>query len=161
MHGPMLLPMIPRLISLVTLLAALGSGVVGGVFFAFSSFVLPALVRLPGLQGLAAMQSINVVVLNRSFLGSFVGTALACAVLVVDALMRWSAPGAKLRLAGALVYLIGSLLVTGALNVPWNDVLAATQPHERDAARSWARFVSGWSVWNHVRTTASIAAAML
>ncbi len=153
--------MIPRLISLVTLLAGLGSGLIGGVFFAFSSFVLPALVRLPGLQGIAAMQSINVVVLNRSFLGSFLGTALACAVLVVDALARWSAPGAKLRLAASLFYLVGTLFVTGALNVPLNNALARMDPRAHDAARGWARFVAGWSLWNHVRTTASIVAAAL
>lgn len=153
--------MIPRLISLVTVLAALGSGLIGGVFFAFSSFVLPALARLPGLQGLAAMQSINVVVLNRSFLGTFVGTAFACALLLVDALARWSAPGAKLRLAGSLLYLLGSLLVTMELNVPWNEVLARIEPQAPGAARSWASFVAGWSRWNQLRTAASILAAAL
>lgn len=43
----------------VTLIAALGCGLVAGVFFAFSSFVMPALKRLPPAQGISAMQSIN------------------------------------------------------------------------------------------------------
>jgi uncharacterized membrane protein len=42
-----------------TLATALGCGLVAGVFFAFSSFVMPALKRLPPAQGIAAMQSIN------------------------------------------------------------------------------------------------------
>src|SRR5881394_1282723 len=93
---------------LITFLAASGSGLIGGVFFAFSSFVLPALARLPAPQGISAMQSINVVVLNRSFLGAFLGTSLLCSALVLDALLRWSAPHSGLRLAGALSYLAGS-----------------------------------------------------
>jgi uncharacterized membrane protein len=153
--------MLVRTIPIITFLAALGSGLIGGVFFAFSSFVLPALARLPGATGLLAMQSINVVVLNRSFLGVFLGTALLCGALVCDALVRWSAPHSALRLAGALVYLVGSLWVTTGLNVPWNDALAAIQPHSKEATRRWLEFVTGWSLWNHVRSVASLVAAGL
>jgi uncharacterized membrane protein len=39
----------------LTLFAALGCGVVAGVFFAFSAFVMRALASLPALQGIAAM----------------------------------------------------------------------------------------------------------
>ncbi|MES1183089.1 MAG: anthrone oxygenase family protein [Myxococcales bacterium] len=153
--------MFARIICLITFFTALGCGLIGGVFFAFSSFVLPALARLPGLQGLSAMQSINVVVLNRSFLGVFLGTAVLCATLAVDAVARWSAPHAGLRLAGALAYLLGSLLITKELNVPWNDALAAVQPHSKDAVARWLEFVAGWSFWNHARTAASVLAAAL
>jgi uncharacterized membrane protein len=151
--------MISRLLSLVNLTAALGAGLVAGVFFAFSSFVLPALARLPQLQGVTAMQSINVVVLNRSFLGVFIGTALASAALAADGLVRWSEPGARLRLVGGACYLLGSLLVTRACNVPWNDALALLAPHGRNAARAWAEYVGAWSFWNHVRAGASLLAA--
>lgn len=41
------------------LLAALGCGLIAGVFFAFSTFVMSALARLQPAQGIAAMQSIN------------------------------------------------------------------------------------------------------
>lgn len=47
--------------------ALLGAALIGGVFFAFSSFIMKALARLPSAEGVAAMQSINAVVLNRSF----------------------------------------------------------------------------------------------
>ena len=65
----------------MTLLAALGCGLIAGVFFGFSSFVMPALARLRPAQGVRAMQSINVVVLNRWFLGVLLGTALGCSLL--------------------------------------------------------------------------------
>ena len=44
----------------LTLFAALGCGLIAGVFFAFSTFVMKALARLPSGEGMAAMQSINV-----------------------------------------------------------------------------------------------------
>ena len=46
-------------IHLLTFIAALGSGLVAGIFFAFSNFVMKALARVPPAQGVAAMQSIN------------------------------------------------------------------------------------------------------
>lgn len=49
-----------------------------GVFFAFSTFVMKALGARPLAQGIAAMQSINVAVINRWFMAAFFGTALLC-----------------------------------------------------------------------------------
>jgi uncharacterized membrane protein len=60
-------------IYLLTFVAAVGSGLVAGIFFAFSNFVMKALARVPPAQGIAAMQSINVVVLNRWFFAVFFG----------------------------------------------------------------------------------------
>src|SRR5699024_3882947 len=71
---------------------ALGCGLVAGIFFAFSNFVIQALGRLPPAQGIAAMQSINVTVLNRWFLLTFVGTAAASVLVIVAALLRWGWP---------------------------------------------------------------------
>lgn len=153
--------MLSRCLSVVQLSAALGAGLVAGIFFAFSSFVLPALARLPPPHGVAAMQAINVAVINRSFMGAFLGTALCCGLVCVDSLLRWSVPGAKLRLAGGALYLVGSLVVTGAGNVPYNEALARLLPATSEVAAGWQHFVAGWSFWNHVRTAASLAAAAL
>ena len=141
------------------LVAALGCGVIGGVFFGFSTFVMRALARIPAAQGIAAMQSINVVVLNGWFLGVFLGTAAACAAAILVALLRWQAPGAGYLLVGGLLYLVGTLLVTMVCNVPRNDALAAVAPTAPDAAGLWADYVASWTFWNHVRTAAAIAAA--
>jgi uncharacterized repeat protein (TIGR03806 family) len=152
---------IRSLLELATLGAALGSGLIAGVFFAFSSFVMPALGRILPPQGIAAMQAINVVVLNRSFLGVFVGTAAACLLLGVAAVINWSAPGAGLRLAASVLYLGGCFLVTRACNVPLNDGLAAVQPESAEGARVWLRYLVDWTLWNHVRGAAALAAAAL
>jgi uncharacterized membrane protein len=132
--------MINNLLMALTLLSALGSGLIAGVFFAFSSFVMSGLGRLPAPHGVAAMQSINVAVINPLFLGVFLGTAAACALLVVAALFKWQEPGAMLLLAGALLYFIGTFLVTMVFNVPLNDALAAAAPDSADGASLWARY---------------------
>jgi len=149
------------LLLVLTLLAALGSCLVAGVFFAFSSFVMGALGRLTARQGIAAMQAINVAVLNRSFLGVFLGTAVACGVLVFVALLHWNDPGAGLRLAGALVYLLGAFGVTMAFNVPRNDRLEGVSPEGPEATALWSRYLVEWTRWNHVRTLAAVACTVL
>ena len=70
----------------LTLCAALGCGLMAGVFFAFSAFVMKALARLPPGEGLAAMQSINVAVVNPWFLVAFLGTAAACLLVMLSSL---------------------------------------------------------------------------
>jgi uncharacterized membrane protein len=153
--------MIDRLLLALTFLAPLGCGLIGGIFFAFSAFVMSALARLPAAQGIAAMQSINVVVINRLFLGAFFGTAATCILLGIGALARWSAPGTIPVLAGSLLYLVGTFLVTIRFNVPLNDELAAVHADSADGANLWIRYVAVWTAWNHVRTAAALAAAAL
>jgi uncharacterized membrane protein len=143
----------------VTLATALGCGLVAGVFFAFSAFVMTALARLPPAQGIAAMQSINVVVINPAFLGVFFGTAVLCIVLAVAALVTWGESGAIYLLLGALLYLVGTIGVTMVCNVPRNNALAAVAPDSVDGAGLWARYVTEWTMWNHVRTAAALLAA--
>jgi uncharacterized membrane protein len=145
----------------LTLLAALGSGLVAGIFFAFSAFVMAALHRLPAEGGIAAMQSINVTVLNPLFFAVFFGTAALSLVLAIPALLRWSEPGAFYVFAGSLLYLLGTIFVTMAFNVPLNNRLAAIKPGSAEGASLWTHYLSSWTAWNHVRTAASLAASAL
>jgi|SRR5262245_37218681 len=149
------------LISILTFVAALGCGLVAGIFFAFSNFVMKALARVPPAQGVAAMQSINVVVLNRWFFLVFFGTAFCCFALAVISLVRWQRPGTGYLIVGSLLYLIGTILVTITCNVPLNDALAAVDPSSAEAGRVWTNYLQRWTVWNHVRTGAALAAAIL
>ncbi len=141
--------------------AALGCGLIAGVFFAFSSFVMPALARLPVPQGVAAMQSINVVVLNPWFMGVFLGTALSCLVLALSAARGWAEAGAGYRLAACALYLLGTIGITLLCNVPLNDALGRLEPHSAEAARAWPAYVASWTAWNHVRGLAALLAAGL
>jgi uncharacterized membrane protein len=150
---------VDQLLFALTLIAALGCGLIAGVFFAFSTFVMKALARLPPGEGIAAMQSINIVVLNPSFLGTFLGTAAACILALISSLLRWHEPEALYLFAGSALYLVGTLLVTIVFNVPRNDALAAVAPTDPASANMWTGYVARWTAWNHVRTAAALAAA--
>lgn len=104
--------------TIAVVLALLGSALIGGVFFAFSSFILKAPARVPAPRSITAMQSINVVVLNRSFLGMFMGTAALSLLVGVLAVPEWGALASPWFLAGAALYLAGTFLVTVLGNVP-------------------------------------------
>jgi uncharacterized membrane protein len=143
---------------IVTLLAALGSGIMAGLFFAFSTFVMQALGKRPAPVGIAAMQSINQTILSPIFFAVFFGTALLSLVLAVLALLGWSGTGTGWRLAGALLYLIGSIAVTMLFNVPLNNRLAAVAPDSAEGATLWSHYVKVWTAWNHARTIGCIGA---
>jgi len=150
-----------RWIDLATLVAALGSGTVGGVFFAFSNFIMQALARLPPAQGIAAMQAINITVINRWFMGALFGTALVCLVLVGASFFARNIPGSSVRIMGCVIYVVGTIVVTMICNVPRNDALAEIHPESLEAIEVWTSYLQGWTAWNHVRTVASLLAAAL
>jgi uncharacterized membrane protein len=148
-----------QLLFALTLCAALGCGLMAGVFFAFSTFVVRALSRLPPGDGIAAMQTINVVILSSPFMAVFFGTAAACLVALIWSVVRWNERDAVYLFVGGVLYLAGSLLVTIVCNVPRNRALASVARSDPNGARVWAGYVAGWTAWNHVRTAASLAAA--
>lgn len=82
-------------------------------------------------------------------------------VLAVVTLRHWEQPGGLYLLTGSLLYLIGTLGVTGLGNVPLNDALAVIQPASAEGAQVWSRYLSDWTFWNHVRTAAAFLAAAM
>jgi uncharacterized membrane protein len=77
--------MLARSAFTLTFAAALSSGLVAGVFFAFSSFVMPALGRIHPDQGIVAMQSITVTAITPAFMLALFGTAVVALVLGITA----------------------------------------------------------------------------
>ena len=130
-----------------------------GIFFAFSTVVMPALSRIPPAHAIAAMQSINVAVINPWFLGVFCGTAAISLVLMFLALLGWTDHRAIYLLIGGGFYLLGAIAVTGMFNVPLNDALATVKPEGEAGAQTWAHYVASWSAWNHVTTAGSLLSA--
>lgn len=144
----------------LVLLACVGAGTVGGVFFAFSSFVMKALSDLPTAQGVAAMQRINVVVLNPAFLTLFMGTTVLGAACVAVAFFPWSASRSPLLISAGLLYVVGSFVVTVRFNVPMNNRLERLATDSAEAADYWPQYVHQWGRWNHVRALASAASCV-
>lgn len=141
------------LIPALAFAAVIGSGLMAGLFFVFSVCVMQALSRLPPEQGIAAMNSINVVIQNPLFLIAFMGTALLGLALIAAAFI-WGGQGSYLPAAGGFVYIVGTLMVTMVFNVPLNNALAAASGQA--AVDLWQqRYLTDWVRWNHVRTLAS------
>ncbi len=147
--------------TLTVALTLIGSALIGGVFFAFSSFIMKALARLPSAQGMMAMQSINIVVLNPLFLGVFMGTAMTSLLLVILAIRGWELPAAPYFLLGALLYIIGTFLVTGMGNVPLNNQLAKITATDPASSNIWQHYVERWTQLNTLRTVCALAASVV
>ncbi len=144
-----------NLIYILTFISILGCGLIAGIFFAFSTFVMQALGRLQPTQGIEAMKNINVTVLNPWFLSVFMGTAVLCFILAVSTYWRWDQPGSFYLLAGCLLYLIGTFLATVVFNVPMNNALESMVPASSEASDYWSLYLTKWTFWNHVRTVAA------
>jgi uncharacterized membrane protein len=149
------------MILIAAIATAIACAVVAGVFFAFSSFVMRALTRIPPEQGIAAMQSINIVVINPAFMTALFGTGIACSAWAVYAVMQWQGAASASLIGGSLSYLLGTIVVTVVCNVPLNNAVAAMTPATRNAASLWAELARQWTAWNHVRTISGIVAAAL
>jgi len=148
----------PSILTTVTFVTALGSGLMAGLFFVFSVFMMTALARLGPPQGIAAMQSVNIVIINPIFLAVFMGTAALSLVTSVAAILNWSAEGSGWLLAGSLLYLLGIIVVTMVFNVPLNNEIAAVDAASGEGAAVWARYLDVWVKWNHVRSIAGLGA---
>lgn len=147
--------------SIAIFVALLGAALIAGTFFCFSNFVMGALGRIAPAAGIAAMQSINIVVINPLFLAAFVGTAALGVCIALAALFLLPDTSAIYALAGSLLYCIGTFVVTMRFNVPLNNELAAVQPDSAMGQQVWERYLSDWVFWNHVRTIAALLATAL
>jgi uncharacterized membrane protein len=143
----------------LTATAVVGAASMGGVFGAFSTFVMPALGRLVPTEAIAAMQAINRAAPTPLFMVPLFGTAALGVGLAVQAARHLDEPGRVPVVVGAVVYLVAVVGLTAAYHVPRNDALATVDPTTVDAASTWASFTREWTRANHVRALGGLAAA--
>lgn len=142
----------------VLVAAAIASGLQAGLYYGFSVGVMPGLARTDGRTFVDAMQQINVAIVNPWFMLTFLG---APALAALAAALHFSRGGTTMMLTVAgLVLALATVVITGALNVPLNDALAAAGDPDRitDLAGVRAAFTDAWLRWNGVRTLTSTAA---
>ena len=72
--------------------------------------------------------------------------------------MRWGDPAAVWIVAGSVLSVVGTILVTMGFNVPLNDRLAALDPEGSAGAELWALYRSRRTAWNHLRAVVPLAA---
>lgn len=144
----------------LTLLAAIGSGIMSGLFFVFSNFAMKAFASLPRGQGAAAMQQINIMIINPLFVILFMGTAVCSFAVAALALLDWQRLGTIWLLIGAGLYLGGCIVITGARNVPLNNQLAAISADDPNIESEWQYYLAKWLPWNHVRSVTTALATI-
>ena len=145
-------------ITLLLWFAALSAGLMAGVYYAFSGFIMRALAELDPPGGMLAMRSIDRVILRSSFLPLFLASTVGCLFLVAYGLVWADQPGALPMAGGGALYVLGMFAVTMLANVPLNNALEAADPASAEGAALWNRYLVRWTAWNHVRTVSCVAA---
>ncbi len=143
-------------------LSILAYAFVGGVFLAFSDFIMRSLAHTGGAGGVEAMQVINREVFRWIFMALFLGMAAVSVFVVIYSAMNISSGPGTLILLGALVYLVGCFAVTVFFNVPMNEALAGMELTAETTRDYWnSTYLPRWTTWNTVRTVACAMAAGL
>lgn len=145
--------------SLVLLAATLATGLMAGLYFAFSVAVMPGLGKSDDRTLVEAMQRINVAILNGWFSLAF-GGALVLGGIAAALHWRGEARAALPWIIAGVVLYAASLVITMGFSVPLNDKLAAAgDPGRiRDLAAVRADFESAWLRWNAARVLTCTAA---
>ena len=153
--------MIRPLVTGLLWFSALGCALLAGLYFAFSTFIMTALGRIGQAQGVSAMNAINATILRSLFMPLFFGTTLSSLALAVIGAFRLAEPGSPAMTVGGALYVVGMFVVTMTCNVPLNNALAASDAADGKTAVLWKRYLKDWTLWNHVRTVASLVASAL
>lgn len=137
-------------------IAIVATGLVAGVFLAFSDFVMRALALVPPAAGSEAMQVVNREVFRSIFIVLLIGMSVYSVLLGLYALFLFDGAVAWWVLSGSAVYVIGTFLVTIVFNVPMNQKLAPMDPAATETVAYWAIYLKDWTKWNTVRTVAPL-----
>ena len=143
----------------IIIAAIVGAGLVTGLLFAFSNFVMSALAELSNEKGMFAMQQVNEKIINPIFLLLFLGTPILCVIIAISSTINLDSPGNLLLLIGSICYLIGPFGITMLFNVPLNNRLAKTEMSDADDV--WPEYQKRWQRWNHVRTYIGVLSILL
>jgi len=140
---------------------ALSSGLMAGIYFAFSGFIMKSFGTLETRYSVVAMNAINETILRSWFMPLFFGSTITSIFLILLSIFNWREAGSMTGLIAGMVYLIGMFVCTTVFNVPLNNALAALHPDSVDAQRVWSHYLKRWTTWNHLRTVSSLLTSVL
>ncbi len=140
-------------------LAMISIGLMAGVFFAYTTAVMPGLAKADDRTFVGAFQAIDRAIINPLFLSVFVG-ALAITVLAGAAHLAGDSRSVLPWILVAAALYLATVLITARVNVPLNDAIkAAGDPDQIDVSAARKRFDEArWARWNTVRTVLTTAA---
>ena len=140
---------------------ALWAMLTGGVFKAFSEFVMRGLAQAGPAAGIAAMQGINRTVLRTEFVFAILALGAVTPGFALYAYFTLDGTAAVLIVAAAAVYLPSTFFMTMLGNVPMNNRLDRVDAASAEGADYWAHYVRRWTALNHFRTLGCIVTGTL
>lgn len=149
------------IITVLLWFALLSCGLLAGLYFAFSAFIMTALGEIDRPAGISAMNAINRVILRSTFMPLFLGSTMASIALAIIGLLSGTIAGGAAMVTGGVLYSLGMTGVTMIFNVPLNNMLIRAETNADGSAQDWKHYLRRWTLWNHVRTLASTGAMMM
>jgi uncharacterized membrane protein len=149
--------------SIVLFGAVILTGLSAGLFYAWSVSVIPGTKKIDGTAYLETMQSINRAILNPAFFLIFFGSLI---FLIIGSVYQFNTGKTTFWfiLTASLLYLIGTIGVTGLGNVPLNNQLDALNlnemsPHKQLEFRHY--YESKWNRLHFIRTIFAVLSFLL
>lgn len=153
--------MYDSLLTMLIAIAAIGAGLMAGVYFAFSGFIMQSLNRLGDAKATDAMNSINDVILRSWFMVLFFGSTVLFATLIAIALFSTDLAGRLMLIVSGLIYVLGMFVCTAVFNVPLNNRLAHVKIEDSNQSEVWTIYFKRWTRWNHLRAVSSTTSMVL
>ena len=144
--------------TIILIIATLSSGLLAGLFYAWSISVTPGLAKVGDANYLQAFQSMNRAILNPAFFILFMGLAVLLPLLCF---LYYRSPVNTqfwYILSASVLYLVGVLAVTIFGNVPMNNTLEVLRIESMNAEQMASfrlGFENKWNKLNMIRTICS------
>ena len=143
--------------------AVILTGLSAGFFYAWSVSVIPGTKKVDGTVYLETMQSINRAILNPAFFLIFFGSLI---FLSIGSLYQFNTGKTTFwfMLAASLLYLIGTVGVTGLGNVPLNNKLDALNLNEMSPQKQLEfrnYYEKNWNRLHLIRTIFAVGSFLL
>jgi len=149
------------LITIILWAAAIGSGLMAGIYFTFSVFVMRAFNKIDAPHAVTAMNAINQTILNSLFMPLFFVTSIISLFLIIFSFSHWNESGSHFIFYAGTIYLIGMFFCTIIFNVPLNNSLAELNLDKANVNMAWSHYYKHWTNWNHLRTMSSLITSLL
>jgi uncharacterized membrane protein len=143
------------------LFLALWSAVIGGVFSAFSEFVMAGLLRATPAGGIEVMQHINRTVLKTQFVAGILSIVPLSVLFALYGIVVFEGTALVTLILAPLIYLPSVFLMTVFGNVPMNNKLESLDHSSAQARDYWLEYGRKWTRLNHARYIGSVLTAGL
>ena len=150
--------------SMILASAILLTGLMAGIFFTWSNAVKPGIGKLSDIEYLRSLQSMNRVILNKAFLGIFMGAVVAVVLAPIFHFKIYHSNIFWLLIIAFVIYWVGVFGVTIFGNIPLNEKLdktnlETTTPEGLKALRMTIE--DKWNKFNLIRSYSSVITFIL